>query len=52
MRLLFRLVKEVITDMMPFTYFTIMALLMIGTSMYHLGDQTTLNEDGSYKEER
>jgi hypothetical protein len=43
------MVKEVINDMVPFANFTFMALVMIGTTMYHLGNNTVQNEDKSYE---
>jgi hypothetical protein len=44
MRILFRLVKEVAKDMIPFSYFTIMALIMVATTFYHLS--TDVNNIG------
>lgn len=49
MRILFRLVKEVTKDMIPFSYFTVMALVMVGTTMYHLGTTVTEEVEGEFK---
>jgi hypothetical protein len=45
---MFRLVKEVAFDMIPFTGFCVLSLLMIGTTMYHLDTETIMNSEGEY----
>jgi hypothetical protein len=37
MRVLHRLVKEVTKDMIPFSIFCMMAIVMVGSTMHHLG---------------
>jgi hypothetical protein len=43
------LIKEVAYDMIPFTMFLLMALLMVGTSMYFLNSVDTSDVYGNYE---
>lgn len=45
---MFRLVKEVAYDMIPFGGFCLLCLLMIGTTMYHLDTEEKINGEGEY----
>jgi hypothetical protein len=47
-RILFRLVKSVAWDMIPFACFLVMALLMVGSSMYYLNTYDFIDENGKY----